>query len=94
MSYSRRSSKKLGKFIDVINIIIAVAIVALAAFIGYDVKSNVKLFPILFFCAMLMNLIMGIKFFKRGELLRASTLFMATIALLVMTILSYMTTWQ
>ena len=69
MDFERRKRpfRYLGKIIDCINILLAVAVVVCAVLILMDTTANMLLFPVIFFCTALMNMALGIKYYKRKE---------------------------
>src|SRR5574344_2192114 len=90
----RRIGKQVGVIIDTINAVLATAIIGVAIAIAFNMDSNAFLFPVLFGLAALMNIVMGIKYYKRKELLRTITLLTAGILLIIITIVAYLTTWN
>lgn len=69
MEFERRKRpfRYLGKIIDGINIMLAIAVVVCAVLILLDTTGNMLLFPVIFFCTALMNMMLGIKYYKRKE---------------------------
>ncbi len=69
MEFERRKRpfRYLGKIIDGINIVLALAIVVCAVFILLNTTGNMLLFPAIFFCTALMNMFLSIKYYKRKE---------------------------
>lgn len=81
MDFDRRKRpfRKLGKVIDIINVILSVVVIVCAVFVAVDIQNNILLFPVIFLCTGLINLALAIKFYKRNERFRFFTLMLGFI---------------
>ncbi|MBQ6815350.1 MAG: hypothetical protein IJP13_07430 [Lachnospiraceae bacterium] len=70
MDFERRKRpfRYFGRVVDIINIIFSVLIFACALILFMNREENMLLFPAIFFCAAVINLAMGIKYYKRDEM--------------------------
>ncbi len=91
--YSNRHKtfRHIGVAMDVINIMLAIAIIILGIVIIIDVNKYIILFPVLFTVSALMNIILAIKHYKMSEMSRALVLGIASIGLIVISIIGYIT---
>lgn len=74
----RRSLNTSAILYDIINAVLGFAVIVCTFFIVMNVFKYEKLFPVAFILAGTMNLIMGIKYVKRHEVIRTIALFVAT----------------
>ena len=77
----RRSLNTSSLLYDAINALLGIGVIVCTFFILMNVSKHEKLFPIAFLLAGTMNLVMGIKYLKRHEMIRTIALFLATLVL-------------
>lgn len=78
---------------DWINFLLGVGIIICSFLIFVDLKEYEKLFTLVFFMSATMNLVMGFKYFKRHEKMKAFTLFVAVAVLSVVAVISLIALW-
>ena len=78
---------------DTINFILGIGVIVSSIVIFIDYNKYDKVFMIAFLLASLMNFCMGMKYFKRSEMVKAIALFLAGIFLMAMTVLSFLVLW-
>ena len=76
MDFERRKRpfRYLGRVIDIINVILSMVIVTCAVIVALKREEKLILFPVIFFCTALLNLVLAIKFYKRRDTFRVITL--------------------
>lgn len=84
----KRSLKRIGPIIDKINIVLSVGIILAGIILVVDMKKYIVAFPVLFFLAAIMNLLLGIKCYKMAEMGRMVILLIAFVALLILSIIA------
>ncbi|MBE5940264.1 MAG: hypothetical protein E7266_07690 [Lachnospiraceae bacterium] len=90
MRRSRRSVRQLGQSIDIMNIILAVVMIALVVVLIATSAENKILFSVIFGIEALINLLSGIKQAASSETLRAILLFTASVIMVLVTIFTTM----
>ncbi len=89
----KRSLNNSSILYDGINFVLGLGIIICAFLIFVDIKEYEKLFTLVFFMSGTMNLVMGIKYFKRRERLKAISLFAAVMILYVVAVISMIALW-
>ena len=76
MDFERRKRpfRHLGKVVDIINIILSVVVIACAVIVALNRAENLFLFPVIFLCTAMINLVLAIKYYKRRDSFRVITL--------------------
>ncbi|MBQ2983109.1 MAG: hypothetical protein IJD58_13500 [Lachnospiraceae bacterium] len=84
MDFERRKRpfRHLGRIIDIINILLSLAVIICIVFIALDREANLILFPVIFFCASVINIALLVKYLKRREGFRVMTLGMGALLFL------------
>ncbi len=90
-SSKHRTFRHIGVAIDVINIMLAIAIIILGITLIIDVNKYIVLFPVLFTLSAAMNIILAIKHYKMSEMSRSLILGIASVGLIVISIIGYIT---
>lgn len=103
MSFSNRKSTRnerrvrninpVGNVLDIINLILGIMVIIFLFIIVINFKKNEKMFAPAFLSASIMNICMGIKYYKRHEIIKMIALMIAGIFLMVMTVISFMAFW-
>lgn len=96
MSSINRRKKSLlltSGFYDLINFILGSLVIVLSIVIFVDHTKYARLFAIVFLLAGVLNFVMGFKYYKRVEWAKTIALFIATIFLVVMSIISFIALW-
>ena len=88
----RRSINKSGVY-DTINFILGLCTIISTFVIFIDRVKYQKFFTAVFLFAAAMNICMGIKYFKRNEILKTLALMVAGLFLLGMTVLTFFAFW-
>lgn len=88
-----RNGNSLGNILDIINFILGAMVIIFTFVIFLNYKKYDNLFAVVFLLAALMNICMGIKYFKRHEMIKFAALLIAGIFLMSMTIISFMAFW-
>lgn len=78
----KRPFRRLGRVVDIINLILSVAVLVCAVLIVLNRDKNLLLFPVIFMCTSLINFVLGIKYYKRRENLKFIVLMLAFLAFL------------
>ena len=89
----RRALNTSAILYDVMNAILGLAVIVCTFFIVMNVSKHEKLFPIAFLLAGTMNLVMGMKYVKRHEVVRTIALFLATVILYVFSGVTFVALW-
>ena len=89
----RRNLNSSGLY-DMINIILGIGIIITSIVIFIDHVKYDKVFTVVFLLAAIMNLCMGIKYYHRREIAKMIALFIASIFLIIMTIISFIALWN
>lgn len=89
----KRNINATGGFYDTINFILGIGVIVSAFVIFIDHEKYNKLFTIVFLLSSLMNFCMGIKYFKRHEMLKTAALMIAGIFLMVMMAVTLIALW-
>ncbi len=89
-----KALRRVGFGIDIANVLLGVAIIVFCVFIFIDVEGNVKLFPILFLCAFIMNFLLGIKSKFREENKRAIMQFVFSAFLFIICLIGFLGLWR
>ena len=84
MDFERRKRpfRHLGRVVDIINVILSVVVVTCAVIVALKREEKLILFPVIFFCTALINLVLAIKYYKRHDGFRVLTLGIGFIAFL------------
>lgn len=88
-----RNVNSTGNVLDILNLILGILVIIFTLIIVINFKKNEKMFVPAFLSASLMNIFMGIKYYKRNEIIKPITLFIAGIFLMIMTVISFMAFW-
>lgn len=88
-----RNVNSFGNFLDIINLILGILVIIFTIIIMVNYKKNENMFAPAFLSASLMNICMGIKYYKRNEIIKPIALLIAGIFLMVMTVISFMAFW-
>lgn len=88
-----RNVNSVGNALDIINLILGILVIIFTFIIVINLKKNEKMFAPAFLSASLMNICMGIKYYKRHEIIKPIALMIAGIFLMVMTVISFMAFW-
>lgn len=89
----KRSLNSSSALYDGINFVLGLGIIICALLIFVDLKEYEKMFTLVFFMSGTMNLVMGIKYFKRHELVKAIGLFAAVLVLYTVAVISLIALW-
>ena len=84
--------KKGSKFInivDIVNMVLGVIIIVCTVFLFVDITHNQKLFFVIFLLSAIMNICMGVKYYKRYDAPRTIALAAFAIILLVLAVVSF-----
>lgn len=94
-SVDRRRSNLLATsgFYDMNNFILGIGIIVFSILIFVDHNKYAKLFALVFLLAGMLNFVMGVKYFKRSEIAKTIALFIASVFLIVMTVISFIALW-
>lgn len=84
----KKQFRHLGRVVDIINLILSAVVLVCAIFVAVNTEDNMLLFPVIFMCTGLINLVLAIKYNKRRETLKFVVLMAAFIAFLVFGIFS------
>lgn len=84
MDYVKRKKpfRHLGRVVDVINLILSVVVLVCAVLVAINREKNMLLFPVIFMCTGLINLVLALKYYKRRETLKWATLLLGFVAFL------------
>ena len=84
MDFERRKRpfRHLGKVVDIINVILSAIVIVCAVIVAFKRGENLFLFPVIFICTALINLVLAIKYYKRHDSLRVITLGIGFLAFL------------
>lgn len=84
MDFERRKRpfRHLGKVVDIVNIILSAVVIICAVIVAFKREENLLLFPVIFFCTALINLVLAIKYYKRHDSFRVITLGIGFLAFL------------
>lgn len=88
--------KKGNRFInivDIFNMILGVIIIVCTVFLCVDISSHQKLFSVIFLLSAIMNICMGIKYYKRYDAPRTIALVLFGLILLVLAGVSFVSIW-
>lgn len=88
----RRNANKSGIY-DTINVILGLCVIMSTIIIFIDSDKYEKFFTAVFIFAASMNICMGIKYFKRNEILKTIALMIAGVFLIGMTVLTVFAFW-
>lgn len=91
-SSRRRRINSSGGY-DIINTILGILVVISTIFIFIDREKYEKFFVAVFLFAAAMNICMGLKYFKRNEILKMVALMLAGIFLIGMTVITFLAFW-
>lgn len=89
----KRNINAAGGLYDTINFILGIGVIVSAFVIFIDHEKYDEFFTAVFLLSSLMNFCMGIKYFKRHEMLKMTILLIAGVFLLGMTILTLLALW-
>lgn len=89
----KRNINAAGGLYDTINFILGIGVIVGAFVIFIDHEKYNKLFMIVFLLSSLMNFCMGMKYFKRHEMLKTAALMIAGIFLMVMMVITLIAFW-
>lgn len=89
----KRNINAAGGFYDTINFIFGIGVIVSALVLFIDHVKYEKLYTAVFLMAALMNFCMGIKYFKRSEMLKMAALMIAGIFLMAMTVITLRAFW-
>lgn len=89
----KRKFNETGGFYDTINFILGIGVIVSALVIFIDHEKYDKFFTLVFLLSSLMNICMGIKYFKRHEMLKMTALMIAGIFLMVMMVITLLALW-
>ena len=78
----KRPFRYLGRVVDIINILLSAVVITCAVFVALNREENLLLFPVIFICTALINLVLAIKYYKRRDSLRVITLGIGFLAFL------------
>lgn len=84
--------KKGSRFInivDIVNMVLGVFIIVCTVFLFVDISHNQKLFFVIFLLSAIMNICMGVKYYKRYDAPRTIALAAFAIILLVLAVVSF-----
>ena len=84
MDFERRKRpfRHLGKVVDIINIILSAVVITCAVIVAFKREEKLLLFPVIFICTALINLVLAIKYYKRRDSFRVITLGIGFLAFL------------
>ncbi len=85
---SKRPFRRLGRVVDVINLILSAVVLVCAVLVALNTKDNMLLFPVIFMCTGLINLVLAIKYYKRRETFKFIVLMLAFAAFIAFGIFS------
>lgn len=88
-----RNGNSIGNVLDIVNLILGILVILFTFIIIINLKKNDKMFAPAFLSASLMNICMGIKYYKRHEIIKFISLIIAGIFLMIMTVISFMAFW-
>ena len=88
-----RNANSVGNLLDIINLILGVLVIIFTFIIMINFKKNENMFAFAFLSAALMNICMGIKYYKRHEIIKFIALMLAGIFMIVMTVISFKAFW-
>ncbi len=92
MTLSRRNARfarKLGKFIDAVNIVLGIAVVVMGILILVSGGENRILFPVLFLSECFINIFLSVKVINQGETGRFIALVIASGIMLLISIFAF-----
>lgn len=88
-----RNGNSIGSIIDIVNFVLGILVIICTFVIFLNYKKYNNLFAIAFLLSASMNICMGIKYFKRHEIIKFISLILAGIFLIIMTVISFMAFW-
>lgn len=89
----RRTPNNNYLLYDISNIVLGISIIISSIVLFIDIKSNERLFAIVFTLSGTMNLVMGIKYFARREIGKTIGLFLASVVLYIIAAISFIALW-
>lgn len=89
-----KALRAIGFGIDIANVVFSLAVVILSVMIFIDVDRFVKVFPMIFLSAFLMNLLLGFKRSLREEKTRAIIQYVVSGVLLVICFSGFIGLWR
>ena len=89
----KRSLNNSSFLYDGINFILGLGIIVCAFLIFVDIDEYERLFTLVFFMSATMNLVMGIKYFKRHEWVKVVSFFLAVLILYAVAVISLIALW-
>ena len=84
----KRQFRRFGRIIDIINLILSAVVLVCAVLVALNTAENILLFPVIFMCTGLINLVLAIKYYKRRETFKFIVLMLAFVAFLAFGIFS------
>lgn len=89
----KKNINATGGFYDTINFILGIGVIVSAFIIFIDHIKYEKIYTIVFLMASIMNFCMGIKYFKRSEMLKTAALMIAGVFLMAMAVITFTAFW-
>ena len=84
MDFERRKRpfRHLGRVVDIINVLLSVVVIICVIIVALDRENKLILFPVIFFCASVINIALLVKYSKRRDGFRVLTLGLGAIVFL------------
>lgn len=92
MKFFKKGSRFIG-IVDIINTLLAGAIIICTVFLFVDIGKNEKLFFVIFLLSAILNICMAIKYFKRYDAPRTIALAAFAVILLILAAVSFISLW-